>query len=116
VSADEAIHDLLNFSTDIRGVAVLDAAGEVVAAAPGAASADLQAAAASLWSAAEASAAGAGATPLEHVLSQDEAGAVCMLRDDGRSIVAVTGPSPAVGLLLFDLRTCLTDAYAEEAR
>ena len=38
-----------------------------------------------------------------------------MLRDDGRGIVAVTGPQPAIGLLLFDLRTCLTDAGSGEA-
>jgi len=32
--------------------------------------------------------------------------------------VAVTGPHPAVALLLFDLRTCLSDAFAgrEEAQ
>ena len=46
---------------------------------------------------------------------RDEQGAVAMLRDDGRGIVAVTGPQPAVGLLLFDLRTCLADSVSEEA-
>ena len=37
-----------------------------------------------------------------------------MLQAHGGRIVAVTGPRPAVGLLLFDLRTCLGDAFAEE--
>jgi predicted regulator of Ras-like GTPase activity (Roadblock/LC7/MglB family) len=114
VSADAAINDLLNFSTDIRGVAVLAESGEVAAASPQVSAAELQAAASALWSAAEASAAGTDAAPLEHVLVRDESGAVCLLRKDGRSIVAVTGPQPAVGLLLFDLRTCLSDAYPGE--
>jgi hypothetical protein len=45
---------------------------------------------------------------------QDTNGAVAMLAAHGRRIAAVTGPRPAVGLLLFDLRTCLGDAFAEE--
>jgi predicted regulator of Ras-like GTPase activity (Roadblock/LC7/MglB family) len=114
VNVDEAIHDLLSFSTDIRSVAVLGETGEVVAASPQVAAAALQTAAAALWSAAESCASDAGATPLEHVVVQDKSGAVAMLRENGRGIVAVTGPQPAVGLLLFDLRTCLSDAYPEE--
>jgi predicted regulator of Ras-like GTPase activity (Roadblock/LC7/MglB family) len=115
VNVDEAIHDLLNFSTDIRAVAVLGEAGEVIAAAPGAGAADLSSAAAALWQAAEAAASGREATPLEHVVVQDKDGAVAMLHDGVHRIVAVTGPQPAVGLLLFDLRTCLGDAYPGEA-
>lgn len=114
MNVDEAIRDLLNFSSDIRGVAVLGEAGGVVAAAPAADAAALQAAAEALWTAAEACAAGLS-DPLEHVVVQDGQGAVAMLREAGRGIVAVTGPKPALGLLLFDLRTCLGDAYPEEA-
>ena len=40
--------------------------------------------------------------------------AVAVLQADGRRIAALTGAQPAVGLLLFDLRTCLSDAFAEE--
>jgi len=115
VSVDEAIHDLLNFSSDIRGVAVLGEAGDVVAAAPSADAAALQAASAALWQAAQACASGTSTTPLEHVVVLDKDGVVAMLAADGHSIVAVTGPKPALGLLLFDLRTCLSDAYPEEA-
>lgn len=114
MNVDEAIHDLLNFSSDIRGVAVLGEAGDVVAAEPSADAAALQAAAAALWSAAEACGSPSSG-PLEHVVVRDEQGAVAMLRDDARGIVAVTGPQPAVGLLLFDLRTCLADSAPEEA-
>jgi hypothetical protein len=37
-----------------------------------------------------------------------------VLQADGHRIAAVTGAQPAVGLLLFDLRTCLSDAFAVE--
>jgi predicted regulator of Ras-like GTPase activity (Roadblock/LC7/MglB family) len=114
MSVDEAIHDLLNFSTDIRSVAVVDATGAVLAAAPAAASAGLGGAATGLWGAAEACAAGPGRAPLDYVVVQDPDYGVAMVRESERCIVAVTGPRPAVGLLLFDLRTCLSDAYPQE--
>jgi len=114
MNPDAAVNDLLDFSTDIRGVALLDAAGDVAVAAPRAASAGLAAAAAQLWSAAESCAAGLSSSPLEYVVVRDDPGAVAMLHEGERRIVAVTGPSPAVGLLLFDLRTCLNDAYPQE--
>ncbi len=114
MSAEEAVHDLLSFSTDTRSVAVLDAAGEVVAAAPAAASAALAAAATGLWGAAEACASGSSQSALDYVVVQDPEYGVAMLREGERCIVALTGPKPAVGLLLFDLRTCLSDAYPQE--
>ncbi len=45
-------------------------------------------------------------------------GAVAAVEAHGHRAVAVTGPRPAVALLLFDLRTCLGDAFAggEEAQ
>ena len=114
MNVDEAIRDLLNISTDIRSVAVLSPEGETIACGPGAASSGLAAAADRLWEAASASAAAADAAALDHIVVQDAAGAVAVLQADGRRIVALTGAQPAVGLLLFDLRTCLSDAFVEE--
>ncbi len=114
MNVDEAIHDLLSFSSDVKAVAVIGEAGDVVAAAPSADAAALQSAAAGLWAAAEACVR-SSAGPLEHVVVHVGHGAVAMLRDGSRGIVAVTGPQPAVGLLLFDLRTCLTDTAPGEA-
>ena len=117
MTIDEAIRDLLNVSTDIQGVAVLGTEGDVAAAGPGAPAADLAADAGRLWEAAVARAAALGESPLDHVVVHDANGAVAMLAARGRRIAAVTGPRPAVGLLLFDLRTCLGDAFpAEEGR
>jgi predicted regulator of Ras-like GTPase activity (Roadblock/LC7/MglB family) len=114
VTIDEAIRDLLNVSTDIQGVAVLGPDGDVAAAGPGAVAADLAATAAWLWEAALERAATLAESPLDHVVVQDARGAVAMLAARGRRIAAVTGPRPALGLLLFDLRTCLGDAFAAE--
>jgi len=115
VTVDEAIRDLLNVSTDIQGVAVLGREGDIVAAGPGAVAADLAATCGRLWEAAVERAAACGQeSPLDHVVVQDANGAVAVLAARGRRIAAVTGPRPAVGLLLFDLRTCLGDAFAAE--
>jgi predicted regulator of Ras-like GTPase activity (Roadblock/LC7/MglB family) len=114
VTIDEAIRDLLNVSTDIKGVAVLGPEGDLAAAGPGAVAADLAPTAVGLWEAAVERAAALGESPLDHVVVQDANGAVAMLAARGRRIAAVTGPRPAVGLLLFDLRTCLGDAFAGE--
>ena len=114
MTIDEAIRDLLNVSTDIQGVAVLGPEGGVAAAGPGAVAADLAATCGRLWEAAVERAAALAESPLDHVVVQDAHGAVAMLAARGRRIAAVTGPRPAVGLLLFDLRTCLGDAFAAE--
>jgi predicted regulator of Ras-like GTPase activity (Roadblock/LC7/MglB family) len=114
VTVDEAIRDLLNVSTDIQGVAVLGPEGDIAAAGPGAVAADLGATAGRLWEAAAVRAATLAESRLDHVVVQDANGAVAMLAAYGRRIAAVTGPRPAVGLLLFDLRTCLGDAFADE--
>jgi hypothetical protein len=114
VTVAEAIRDLLNVSTDIQDVAVLGPDGDVLVVGPGAGAADLAAAAGRFWEAAVARAAAPGEGVLDHVVVQDASGAVAMLAARGRRIAAVTGPRPATGLLLFDLRTCLDDAYAGE--
>jgi hypothetical protein len=114
VTIDEAIRDLLNVSTDIQGVAVLGPEGDIAAAGPGAVAADLAATCGRFWQAAVERAAALAESPLDHVVVQDAHGAVAMLAACGRRIAAVTGARPAVGLLLFDLRTCLGDAFGEE--
>ena len=114
MTVDEAIRDLLALSSYIRQVAVLGPDGGLLGAGPGAAAGDAAAAGERLWGAAAARAAGLGDACLDHVVVHDDAGAVAMAAAHGRRIAAVTGPRPAVGLLLFDLRTCLSDAFAEE--
>jgi predicted regulator of Ras-like GTPase activity (Roadblock/LC7/MglB family) len=51
------------------------------------------------------------AEPLQPDLAQLEvatlAGSVFVIRDGGRMIVATTTPEPTVGLVFYDLKTCL---------
>ena len=53
----------------------------------------------------------AAAEPLQPDLAQLEvatvAGSVFVIRDGGRMIVATTTPDPTVGLVFYDLKTCL---------
>jgi predicted regulator of Ras-like GTPase activity (Roadblock/LC7/MglB family) len=37
-------------------------------------------------------------------------GSVFVVRDEGRAIVATTGPQPTVGLVFYDLKSCLRGA------
>jgi hypothetical protein len=115
---DEAIRDLLDVSTDVSAIAILDDDGAVAASGPGAAGAEVSQAAVRLWSEAVLRAEEAGAAALEHVVVPVDGGVVAVVEAHGRRAVAVTGPDPAVALLLFDLRTCLGDAFAgpEEAQ
>jgi len=114
MTADEAIRDLLDISTDVNSVAVLGVDGELLASGPGAVASDLGTVSAGLWDAAAGQALATGATGLDHVVVEDASGAVAVVEVQDRRIVAVTGPQPAVGLLLFDLRTCLGDAFSGE--
>lgn len=95
-------------------MAVIDEAGAVVAAGPGAAGTDAASAGERLWDAASRRAGDMGASGLEHVVLPVSGGAVAVIEAHGHRAAAVTGPRPALALLLFDLRTCLSDAFAAE--
>ena len=99
-------------------MAVVDASGAVIAAGPAAAGGRASQAIGLLWDAASRRAGQAGDAGLEHVVVPLGDGVVAAVEAHGHRAVAVTGPRPAVSLLLFDLRTCLGDAFAggEEAR
>lgn len=114
LTIDEAIRDLLDVSTDITSVVVVDAHGDVVAAGPGAAGTDVSAAIERLWDAASRRASQLGEAGLKHLVVPVAGGTVAVVAAHGRRAAAVAGPRPAVALLLFDLRTCLDDAFAAE--
>ena len=61
MTADEAIRDLLDISTDVNGVAVLGPDGELLASGPGAVASDLGTVSARLWDAAAGQASPSGA-------------------------------------------------------
>ena len=55
-----------------------------------------------------------GGAQLEHVVVDLDDATLIVLEAGGRRIVALTAPDPALGLALFDLRTCLADAFPDE--
>jgi hypothetical protein len=88
-----------------------------VAAEPAAAGERASEAIGLLWDAASRRVVQTGDAALEHAVVPVVDGVVAAVEAYGHRAVAVTGPRPAVALLLFDLRTCLGDAFAggEEA-
>ena len=111
MTVDEAIKELLTISTDVRAVAILDADGSLLGAGPGAVSTSVGAAGGDLWEAAARRASAFGGSSLEHLVVDIGGASVAAVESGGRRILALTGPEPPVGLVLFDLRTCLADAF-----
>ena len=62
----------------------------------------------------------AGAFRSEESITQLEAstadGSVFVVRDGARRIAATTGPAPTVGLVFYDLKSCLRNADAEPSK
>ena len=116
MDAASALADLTEISTQVEAAVLLDESGAVLAAAPddSARSERLARTAVDLLAAAHerSESSGRTLTQLEAALRE---GSVFVARDDGRSIVAVTGAAPTSGLVFYDLRACLrTLAEAEE--
>ena len=57
---------------------------------------------------------GTGREGLVQLEAATQDGSVFVVRDDDRFVAAVTGPQPTVGLIFYDLKTCLRQV-AEEA-
>ena len=102
----QALADLTEISTQIETAVVFDREGTVVAATVDDDKAGkLAAAALELLHAAEGHGA-EGAEPVQlDVALQD--GSVFIVRDADRLIAATTAPEPTVGLVFYDLKTCL---------
>jgi predicted regulator of Ras-like GTPase activity (Roadblock/LC7/MglB family) len=102
-----ALADLAEISSQIEAAAILDGDGSVAAstfadAARAAAVGTL--AGALLGAASQAVAPGGEVVQLEAATAE---GSVFLVRDGGRSIVAVTRPVPTVGLVFYDLKSAL---------
>jgi predicted regulator of Ras-like GTPase activity (Roadblock/LC7/MglB family) len=101
VDVAQALSDLTEISSQIRAAVVLDGSGAVLGASGG----SERLAEAGLRLLEEGKRAGTGEpTQLEASTHQ---GSVFVLRDGGRTIVATTGPEPTVGLVFYDLKSCL---------
>jgi hypothetical protein len=99
----QAVAYLTEMSPDLRGCAILDSSGKLLAA-----SGDegrWHDAAVALLKAAD----DAGDEPIEHVHVATEDGEVFAVRDADRAIVAVTERFVLASLMVFDMRAVLRD-------
>jgi hypothetical protein len=110
MDAAQALADLTEISSQIEAAVLFDEHGEVdgsTLADEGAAKALARSCAALLERAVAFRADGAAVTQLEASTAD---GSVFVVRDGGRRIAATTGPGPTVGLVFYDLKSCLRDA------
>jgi predicted regulator of Ras-like GTPase activity (Roadblock/LC7/MglB family) len=113
MDAAQALSDLIEVSSQIEGAVLLGPDGSVEASSWDADGKGEQVAEAAraLVSAAEETPPGrAGLTQLHAAASE---GSVFCVREGDRMVAAVTRPDPTVGLVLYDLRTCLRLAAEE---
>ena len=115
MDAAQALADLTEISSQIEAAVLFDESGAVQAAtlADESAAKALAAAAGRLLDDASAFRGDGAVTQLEASV-QD--GSVFVVRDGPRRIAAITGPSPTVGLVFYDLKSALRGAAEEKPR
>jgi predicted regulator of Ras-like GTPase activity (Roadblock/LC7/MglB family) len=112
VDAKQALADLTEISSQIRSAVLLDESGVVAASTfeDEARASRVAEAALELLAAAERTRPGVGPGMLKQLEVATLGGSVFLVRDHGRTIVATTSPEPTVGLVFYDLKTCLKNA------
>jgi predicted regulator of Ras-like GTPase activity (Roadblock/LC7/MglB family) len=114
VDVEQALADLTEISSQIEAAVVFGADGGVEGSTLGddAGAASVAAAAANLLERADA------LRREEATVTQVEAafgdGCVFVVRDGERRIAATTVPNPTVGLVFYDLKSCLRDSQPEQ--
>lgn len=115
MDAEQALADLMEISSQVRAAAVLSAEGSVEAAQPaGDASEALAGAARELLEAAG-RVRSTGESSVTQLEAATRGGSVFVVRDGERIVAATTGASPTVGLVFYDLKTCLRSLVGGEA-
>jgi hypothetical protein len=110
MDANRAIADLTEISPQVRDVVIVDATGAIAGtnAAPDEAG-RLADAARRLVEAGDA----LRPEPVAQLEAATTTGSVFVVRDGGRLIAATTSPEPTVGLVFYDLKTCLRSSGAD---
>jgi predicted regulator of Ras-like GTPase activity (Roadblock/LC7/MglB family) len=115
MDAAQALADLTEISSQIEAAVLFDEDGAVLGStlANGEAARQVARAAIQLLER-------AGEFRSEGSITQLEAsttgGSVFVVRDGARRIAATTGPAPTVGLVFYDLKSCLRNADAEPSK
>jgi predicted regulator of Ras-like GTPase activity (Roadblock/LC7/MglB family) len=114
VDASQAIADLMEISSQVRAAVVVAGDGTVEAGSAAEAADALARVARGLLDGAAAVRA-SGDSPVTQLEAATREGSVFVVRDGGgRVVAATTGPSPTVGLVFYDLKTCLRALAAPE--
>jgi predicted regulator of Ras-like GTPase activity (Roadblock/LC7/MglB family) len=113
MDATQAIADLTEISPQVRHVAIVEADGSV----SGSNLADAEAAKRLVDGARQLVEAAEGFRPgLAQLEAATQAGSVFVVRDGDRVIAATTTPEPTVGLVFYDLKTCLRSVDPPEPK
>jgi predicted regulator of Ras-like GTPase activity (Roadblock/LC7/MglB family) len=112
----QALADLTEISSQIEAAVLFDESGDVT----GSTLADERAAAALARAAARllerADTFGGGERTVTQVEASAAEGSVFVVREGKRRIAATTGPDPTVGLVFYDLKSCLRGADEQPER
>lgn len=113
MDAAQALADLTEISSQIESAVMAGKSGKVLAATfdDDARSERVAKAAGRLLE----ESSGAGREGLVQLEAATEDGSVFVVRDEERFVAAVTGPEPTVGLVFYDLKTCLRQVAEEKA-
>jgi len=115
VDAAAALKDLTEVSRQIEGAVLARLDGTLLASSfDDERGSRVAGAALELLRAADASAASTGRAALGEVVVRLDQGGVFVVRSGERLVAAVTGAEPTVGLVLYDLKTCLRLAEEEK--
>ena len=108
-----AFEEMMDISTDIDKAVLFDADGVLASNMPGEAQAPALTQARELVALAEARAGEMGSQPFTQLVIETAAGYVFLAREsgaEGMSVLATGKKGSRVGLVLYDLKTCLRDA------
>jgi predicted regulator of Ras-like GTPase activity (Roadblock/LC7/MglB family) len=115
MDAQQALADLTEISSQIRSAVLLDEGGAVKASTLADDDARRMAEAAmELLSAAERTRPGRGPARLTQLEAATLQGSVFVVRDHGSVIAATTSAEPTVGLVFYDLKSCLRSAAGKK--
>jgi predicted regulator of Ras-like GTPase activity (Roadblock/LC7/MglB family) len=109
MNAAQALADLTEISSQIEGAVLAGSDGSVAASTFGddeGRAANVAAAAVALLQAAE-DTRGEGSEPLVQLQAATPDGSVFLVRNDRHVVAAITRSDPTVGLVFYDLKTCL---------
>ena len=108
MTPDEALADLAQISVQIRAAVICDHDGSLAASTVSKPSGErLARLAGEIWEGADAARRELGRDALAQLELTTTEGSVFVVRDDARTMLATTGPNPTVGLVFYDLKSCL---------